>query len=86
MLSVSALLLVITSVASIVGGGPTCEPDNSEGKSSCMCKFNNGSKIDLRKISKKDGPRFVQFGSCDQLYNAEDYYICIYGILQHTCG
>ena len=59
MLCVSVLLLMITSVASVVDGA-TCEQDDSTGSiPACMCEFNNGSKIDLRKISKKDGPRLL---------------------------
>ena len=59
MLCVSVLLLVITSVASTVDDEATCQQDNSEGKPACMCKFINGSKIDLRKISEENGPRLA---------------------------
>ena len=59
MLYVSALLLVIISVANMVDGEAICEEDDSAGLPVCMCKFNNGSKIDLRNITKKGGPRYV---------------------------
>ena len=59
MLYVSALLLVIISVANIVDVEAICREDDSVGLPVCMCKFNNGSKIDLRNITKKGGPRYV---------------------------
>ena len=59
MLYASALLLVIISVANIVYGEAVCEEDDSAGLPVCMCKFNNGSKIDLRNITKEGGPRYV---------------------------
>ena len=52
MLCVSTFLVVV-SLVSVVGGDPTCFPDESTGLPQCVCMFNNGSKIDLRNIKER---------------------------------
>ena len=58
MLTVTVLLLLLASLVSIVGG-TECEPDGN-----CVCNFNNGSKIDLTRITNESGPRFAIIATC----------------------
>ena len=55
----SSRIIIIVIWFSGVNSELECTPDESTNPY-CVCHFNNGSVIDLRSISKKNGPRCGQ--------------------------
>ena len=63
MLTVTVLLLLLASLVSIVGS-TKCDQDGN-----CACNFNNGSKINLTRITNESGPRFAIIALYSHLYS-----------------